>query len=53
MVARKGGKPTTPSAIPTLKRKVGYNTSNREMAFGEEKGNEKRERMAVDEPTDS
>ena len=40
---------TTPSVLPTLKRKVGYKDT--EATFDGEKGNEKREKMAVDSPS--
>ena len=40
---------TTPSILPTLKCKVGY--KDMEATFGEEKGNDKHEKMAVDSPS--
>jgi hypothetical protein len=39
-----------PSALPTLKRKVGYNHA--EAMFGGEKKNEKHDKMLVDQPSE-
>lgn len=52
MIFGKGDKPIPPSALPTLKRKVGYNLKDEETNFGarEEERNEKREKMEVDQP---
>lgn len=50
IIIDKGDKPTAPSVLPALKRKVGYNSTNFYASQEESLRVDKREKMVVDEP---
>ena len=54
MIFGKGDKAIAPSALPTLKCKVGYNLNDGETNSGakEKERNEKCEKMMVDQPSE-